>query len=97
MCDYRLLEVIQQFGREKLEAKGEEIILSRRHRDWYLGLAEQAEQELMGKHQGEWLDRLEAEHENLRCALRWSLEQKRERRLPGWVYLSGLSGFYAAI
>ncbi len=73
---YWLLEVIQQFGREKLEVKGEVTIFRRRHRDWYLGLAEQAEQELMGKHQGAWLDRLEAEHDNLRCALRWSLEQE---------------------
>jgi predicted ATPase/DNA-binding CsgD family transcriptional regulator len=72
---YRLLEVIWQFGRAELEAKGEAIILGRRHRDWYLELAEQAEQELMGKHQGAWLDRLEAEHDNLRAALRWSLEQ----------------------
>ncbi len=70
---YRLLEVIQQFGREKLEARGEAAILSRRHRDWYLALAEQ---ELVGKHQGVWLDCLEAEHDNLRYALRWSLEQK---------------------
>ncbi len=73
---YRLLEVIRQFGWEKLEAKGEGIVLSRRHRDWYLGLAEQVEQGLMGKHQGAWLDRLEAEHDNLRRALRWSLEQE---------------------
>jgi predicted ATPase/DNA-binding CsgD family transcriptional regulator len=72
---YRLLEVIRQFGQAELEAKGEAIILNRRHRDWYLGLAEQAEQELIGKHQGAWLDRLEAEHDNLRAALRWSLEQ----------------------
>jgi predicted ATPase/DNA-binding CsgD family transcriptional regulator len=73
---YRLLEVIRQFGWEKLEARGEAIILGRRHRDWYLGLAEQAEQELTGKQQGAWLDRLEAEQENVRAALGWSLEQK---------------------
>jgi len=73
---YRLLEVIRQFGWEKLEAKGEAIILSRRQRDWYMGLAEQAEQELTGKHQGAWLDRLEAEQENVRAALRWSLERE---------------------
>ena len=73
---YRLLEVIRQFGWEKLEAKGETIILGRRHRNWYLRLAVQAEQELTGKHQGIWLDRLEAEYDNLRAALRWSLEQK---------------------
>jgi DNA-binding CsgD family transcriptional regulator/tetratricopeptide (TPR) repeat protein len=73
---YGMPEIIQQFGREQLEAKGEAVILSRRHRDWYLGLAEQTEQGLAGKRQGVWLDRLEAEHDNLRCALRWSLEQK---------------------
>ncbi len=72
---YRLLETIWQFGRTELEARGEAIILSRRHRDWYLELAEQAGQELLGKHQGAWLDRLEAEHDNLRTALQWSLEQ----------------------
>jgi non-specific serine/threonine protein kinase len=72
---YRLLEFIWQFGREKLETREETLSLSRRHRDWYLRLAEQAEPELAGKHQGEWLDRLEAEQENLRAALHWSLEQ----------------------
>ncbi len=72
---YRLLEIIQQFGREKLEAMGEAMSLSRHHRDWYQGLAEQAEPELVGRHQAAWLDRLEAEHDNLRCALHWSLEQ----------------------
>ncbi len=73
---YRMLEVIRQFGWEKLKASGEAANLSRCHRNWYLGLAERAEQELVGKHQGEWLDYLEAEHDNLRYALGWSLEQK---------------------
>ncbi len=72
---YRLLEIIQQYGRDKLEEMGEVVSLRRRHRDWYLGLAEQAEQELVGRQQAAWLDRLEAEHDNLRAALRWSLEQ----------------------
>jgi DNA-binding NarL/FixJ family response regulator len=73
---YHLLEIIQQFGREHLEVADEGVNLSRRHRDWYLGFVEQTGQEFMGIHQAEWLDRLEAEHDNLRCALRWSLEQK---------------------
>src|SRR5215470_4987309 len=96
---YRLLEVIRQFGREKLEAKGEAIVLSRRHRDWYLGLAEQAEQELTGKHQGAWLDRLEAEQENVRAALHWSLEQKEGEEAarigvtlwPFWIHRGYMS------
>lgn len=96
---YRLLEVIRQFGGEKLEAKGERNVVSKRHRDWYLGLAEQAEQELTGKHQGAWLDRLEAEYENVRAALNWSLEQQEGEEAarivvslwPFWVLRGYLS------
>lgn len=72
---YRLLEIIRQFGQEQLEAGGETAIICRRHRDWYIELAEKTELELAGSHQGAWLDRLEAEDDNLRSALLWSLEQ----------------------
>src|SRR5262249_57100506 len=41
---------------------------------WFLALAERAEPELTGDRQREWLDRLEAEIDNLRAALAWSLE-----------------------
>ena len=80
---YRLLEIIQQFGQKQLEAMGEAISIRRCHRDWYLGLAEQAEQELVGGHQAAWLDRLEAEQDNLRSALRWSLEQHEGEKAAG--------------
>jgi predicted ATPase/class 3 adenylate cyclase/DNA-binding CsgD family transcriptional regulator len=74
---YRILEVIRQFGREQLEARGEIATLCRRHRDWCVALAQQTELELAGSHQGGWLDRLEAEHDNLRSAVLWSLEQQQ--------------------
>jgi predicted ATPase/DNA-binding CsgD family transcriptional regulator/predicted negative regulator of RcsB-dependent stress response len=96
---YRLLEVIRQFGWEKLEARGEALMVGRRHRDWYLGLAEQAEQELTGKQQGAWLDRLEAERENVRTVLGWSLgleEGEEAGRIgvalwPFWILRGSLS------
>ncbi len=72
---YRLLAIIQQYGQEQQQALGEVVIWHRRHRDWYLALAEQAEPELVSRHQAAWLARLEAEHDNLRAALRWSLDQ----------------------
>jgi predicted ATPase/class 3 adenylate cyclase/Tfp pilus assembly protein PilF len=71
---YRLLETIRQYGAEQLRGSGEEAALRGRHRDWYLALAEEAEPELVGPAQGEWLDRLEGEHANLRAALGWSVE-----------------------
>lgn len=72
---YRLLETVRQYGLEWLEGSGEAgVILHHRHALWYLALAERAEQGLSGPDQLRLLARLETEHDNLRAALRWSLE-----------------------
>jgi predicted ATPase/DNA-binding CsgD family transcriptional regulator len=70
---YRLLEMVRQYGREKLSESGEEGPLRERHAGYYLMLAEKAERERSGPNQARWLTRLEAEHDNLRAALSWSL------------------------
>ena len=72
---YRLLETVRQYGREKLERSGEAEEIRRRHAGFMLMLAEEAGPELKGPRQGEWLGRLEAEHANLRAAMRWLLEK----------------------
>jgi predicted ATPase/class 3 adenylate cyclase len=69
---YRLLDTVRQYGRNKLLESGEDPRVRRRHRDWYLQLAEAAEPELHGPDQRLWLDRMEMEHDNLRTALDWS-------------------------
>jgi predicted ATPase/class 3 adenylate cyclase len=71
---YRLLETIRQYSLEKLGAVGEETIVRDRHRDFYVAIAERAAPHLQGPDQATWLRRLESEHDNLRGALRWSLE-----------------------
>ena len=65
---YRMLETIRQHAAEKLEASEEAQELNRRHAEWFLALAEEAEQHLRTNPK-QWLDRLEAEHDNLRAAL----------------------------
>jgi predicted ATPase/DNA-binding CsgD family transcriptional regulator len=71
---YHLLETIRQYGQDKLQEFGEAANLRRNHCDWYVGLSERAESEILGARQGSWFERLEAEHDNLRAALGWSLE-----------------------
>ena len=63
---------------------GRRIALSvaRRHALYYLALAERAEPELLAANQGEWLNRLETEHANLRAALDWATERGAEDRVP---------------
>lgn len=70
---YRLLETVRQYGRRKLERSGEAEKTRRRHAQFLLTLAEAAGPELKGPRQGQWLERLEAEHDNLRAAMRWLL------------------------
>ena len=72
---YRLLEPVRQYALDKLEESGEAEAAKRAHAQHFLALAEEAHPELIGPRDVEWADRLEAEHDNLRAALSWALEQ----------------------
>ncbi|CUU54919.1 Predicted ATPase [Parafrankia irregularis] len=69
----RLLEMLRQYGQERLEHdiewRGEWQVLRRRHHDWYAGLAARAEAEWTGPAQRSWVSRLRADHANLQLAL----------------------------
>ncbi len=69
---YRLLETIRQYAGEKLAESGQADSARRRHFAYFLDLAETGADALRGPLALEWLDRLEAEHDNLRAALDWS-------------------------
>jgi predicted ATPase/DNA-binding XRE family transcriptional regulator len=72
---YTMLEPIRQYAEERLDSSGEAEAMRRRHAALFLDLAEQAEPELWGgPNQAAWFGRLETEHDNLRAALRWSLD-----------------------
>jgi predicted ATPase len=71
-----MLETVHEFAREKLQESAEAGEIKRTHAQYFLTLAAQAYPELKGANQLEWLDRLEAEHDNMRVALSWALERK---------------------
>jgi predicted ATPase len=69
---FTMLEMIREYAAEKLAEGDEEAEVRRRHALHFLGLAEEAEPLIQGGKQNDWLDRLEAEHANLRTALAWA-------------------------
>ena len=72
---YRLLETVRQYARDRLGESGGDAAVRERHRDYFLALVEEVDPKLAGAQQAEWLQHLEAEHENLRAGLNWSLEE----------------------
>ncbi|MEA2515340.1 MAG: hypothetical protein QOJ59_4829 [Thermomicrobiales bacterium] len=70
---FAMLQTIREYSLERLGEGGDEVAARDAHLAYVLTLAEQAEPELTGPDQIAWLDRLEAEHHNLRAALAWAL------------------------
>src|SRR5215203_2560520 len=71
-----MLETVHEYAREKLQKSGEEQELKRAHAQYFLALAEEGESEVRGSEAATWLERLEAEHDNMREAPSWSLGQE---------------------
>jgi predicted ATPase/DNA-binding CsgD family transcriptional regulator len=71
-----MLETIREYGLECLTTSGELEVTRQSHALYYLTLAEEAAPNLFGTEPAMWSERLEREHNNLRAALHWSLEQE---------------------
>jgi predicted ATPase/DNA-binding SARP family transcriptional activator len=65
---YVVLETLRQFGQEQLGAEDIQRQVEARHRDWYLGFAEDAASGLDSPEEGAWADRVDRELDNLRAA-----------------------------
>jgi predicted ATPase/DNA-binding SARP family transcriptional activator len=66
---YRLLETVRQYAAERLVQAGEREVFERRHRDWYIELAESDPTPAGDLPARDRLRRLDSEHDNLRAAL----------------------------
>jgi predicted ATPase/transcriptional regulator with XRE-family HTH domain len=98
---YRLLESTRQYALEKLVERGEQKTLSQRHTMACLHLAERLDRDWYTAYERVWFQEAEAELDNCRAALRWSMLEGNDletgRRLAGalarvWYSLSPVEG-----
>jgi len=99
-----MLETIREYALERLERAGDLDDTRRRHAEYYAGVAERADEQVRsgGPAHMAALDRLEAEHDNLRAALTWSLHTPaagpppadRERAATGLRLAQALAYFW---
>jgi len=88
---YSLLETIREFAWDAL-TRAEELAEQRRsHALYFVRVAEQSDSELTGPNQNDWLSRLDYDHDNVRAALSWALDNSETElalRLSGniWRY-----------
>lgn len=68
---YSMLETIRHFTHGRLVEAGEESEVRNLHAHHFLRVAEEAEPNLQASDQRRWLDRLEADRDNLRTAMDW--------------------------
>ena len=73
-AQYVMLATIQEFARQRLRDTEAEAEIRNWHLAYFLDLTVQADRELRGPNQLEWLDRLTSMHDNLRVALDWAIE-----------------------
>jgi len=87
---YWMLETIREFADERLDGLPDVSELRDRHAAWYVALGERANPELVARRSPEWLDRLDAEHANLRASLEHLLaceDKDGALRLTGAIWL----------
>jgi predicted ATPase/class 3 adenylate cyclase len=72
---FLMLQTIREFAAERLEASGESATIRDRHLEAFIALAEMAQPHLFGSQRKQWLDRLDADHDNFRAALEWCVGQ----------------------
>lgn len=85
---YRMLETLRQYGRERL-AGGDTEVVREAHALYFRDFAETALPHVRGVDEIVWQERLEIDHDNLRQALRWSIDAGRTdlaQGLAGTLY-----------
>lgn len=70
-----MLDTVREYARERLVASGREPHVVSGHRGHLIALATGSDEALVGPDQRRWLERLDAEHANLRTAIDLAIER----------------------
>ncbi len=98
---YHLLEVTRQYALERVVERGERSVLAGRHARAFLEVAKRLDRDWSTAHERTWFEEAEAELDNFRQALKWSLAARHDletgRLLAAalariWYSLSPLEG-----
>jgi predicted ATPase/DNA-binding SARP family transcriptional activator len=97
MARYRLLETVRQYGLERLVEAGERDSVSRRFALQFLALVESIAPTLVGgQERPGQIERLNAEHDNVRAALNWAVADARDAELS-LRYVGSMYWFWYAV
>jgi len=95
---YRLLETIREYALEKMKSAGQESSIRDRHLEYFRRFAEETEPHLYASEQAKWFARTEAEIDNLRAALDWSIVEdagaENGARIQNGFQLVGVLAWY---
>ncbi len=91
---YHMYESIREYGWERLHEAGETQLTGQRHRDYFLRFIERCEPELRGPRQLPVLDQLEQELDNLRAALKWSMQNNGAQSTAGLRLAVAMTWFW---
>ena len=75
---FRMLSVVREFASERLTESLEADEIKRRHAEFYADLSEKGRLEINGANAEVWYKKLEQEHDNIRAALRWTVDNAPE-------------------
>ncbi|QKG27283.1 ATP-binding protein [Actinomadura verrucosospora] len=89
---YRLLDALREFGAERLARDGTTAVYARRHLEFFLQMADQADRQWMGDQQTQWSERLAADLDNFRVALEHAIADPQDEAALRLV--NGLSGLW---
>ena len=80
---FTMLETIREYADYRLSESDEKSKVHANYIQYFLHLAEEAEVELEGPKQLQWINMLEAEHDNLRIAIEYSLASVEDNSQTG--------------